>query len=299
MNMQLISRKKLRDIASPHFYHKRSSTLQFVQNFLQVVSFLKTPAPATKSLQGMKKMRSAKTTKAALVLGAGPSADLLNTSKVYDFVDDIFVINGFNNLKIANELAPSYYGLSDPAHFGKLENRQLDERSEILSYVKLSGATLILPHTAFNSEIFDTHEKLFFDDRELTFFSNSISPLRPRGYGSTTIYKMLAVACHFGYEKIYILGVDNTNFLNYRGRIDNRLTDIGQNTAAREPHFKSTLIQEFEHEFTSGIAGRMQSYAHLFGDLFKFPRSIILNLDEESLVDAFPKVRNHPLVKNR
>ena len=243
-------------------------------------------------------MRGSKSTKTALVLGAGPSADLLVTSKIPEFVDDIFVINGFNSLTLAGEITPSYYGLSDPAHFGLLENRQLDERNEILDYVKKCGATLILPHTAFGSEVFDRHEKLFFDDRELTFFNNSTSPIRPRGYGSTTIYKMLAAACYFGYETIYILGVDNTNFLNYEGRIDNKLVDLGQNTANRKTHVKSSLIQDYELEFTSGIAGRMQSYAHLFGDLLKFPSSQIMNLHKKSLVDAFPKLESHPLIRD-
>ena len=109
---------------------------------------------------------------------------------------------------------------------------------------------------------------------------------------------MLAAACHFGYKKIYILGIDNTNFFNYRGRLDNKLTDIGQNTAVRIKKEKSSLIEEFEVEFTSGIAGRMQSYAHLFGDLFKFPAERILNLHNESLVDAFPKIESHPLIKD-
>jgi hypothetical protein len=289
---------KVRTVASPHFYHERSATLQLVQNLMQVVSFVRTPAPARDCMKSMKRMQGSKSTKTALVLGAGPSADLLITSRVPEFIDDIFVINGFNNLTIAGEITPSYYGLSDPAHFGPLEGKQLDERNEILNYVKNCSATLILPHTAFGSKVFDNHDKLFFDDRELTFFNNSISPIRPRGYGSTTIYKMLAAACHFGYQRIYLLGVDNTNFLNYVGRVDNKLTDLGQNTANRKIHFKSSLIREYEQEFTSGIAGRMQSYAHLFGDLMKFPSSQIINLHKKSLVDAFPKLDSHPLIRD-
>lgn len=290
--------EKVRTVASPHFYHERSATLQLMQNLVQVVSFVRTPAPARDCMKSMKYMQGSKSTKTALVLGAGPSADLLITSRVPEFVDDIFVINGFNNLTIAGEITPSYYGLSDPAHFGPLKDKQLDERNEILDYVKKCSATLILPHTAFGSKVFENHDKLFFDDRELTFFNNSISPIRPRGYGSTTIYKMLAAACHFGYQRIYLLGVDNTNYLNYVGRVDNKLTDLGQNTASRKTHLKSSLIQEYEREFTSGIAGRMQSYAHLFGDLMKFPSSQIINLHKKSLVDAFPKLDSHPLIKD-
>ncbi len=298
MNIKSTLMGKVRTVASPHFYHERSATLQLIQNLAQVASFVRTPAPAKDCMKSMKCMQGSKSTKTALVLGAGPSADLLITSRVPEFIDDIFVINGFNHLTISGEVTPSYYGLSDPAHFGPLENKQLDERNEILDYVKKCNATLILPHTAFGSKVFENHDKLFFDDRELTFFNNSISPIRPRGYGSTTIYKMLAAACYFGYQRIYLLGVDNTNFLNYVGRVDNKLTDLGQNTANRKTPFKSSLIQEYEQEFTSGIAGRMQSYAHLFGDLMKFPSSQIVNLHKKSLIDAFPKLDSHPLIRD-
>jgi hypothetical protein len=91
------------------------------------------------------------------------------------------------------------------------------------------------------------------------------------------------------YDKIYILGIDNTNFYNYRGTPDNRIVDIGLNTAESIDGSRSTFISEFETEFTSGIAGRMQSYSHLFGDLQKFPRDKIINLDRHSLIDVFPK----------
>ena len=51
--------------------------------------------------------------------------------------------------------------------------------------------------------------------------------------------------------------------------------------------------------FESGISGRMQSYAHLFGDLNKFPSDKIINLDSRSLTDAFPKIESHPVLRNQ
>ncbi len=89
---------KVRTVASPHFYHERSATLQLIQNLAQVASFVRTPAPAKDCMKSMKCMQGSKSTKTALVLGAGPSADLLITSRVPEFIDDIFVINGFNHL---------------------------------------------------------------------------------------------------------------------------------------------------------------------------------------------------------
>ena len=287
----------IKKVASPHYYSGRSPFLLLIQNFLQLVAFFRTPRPTKVALKETKRLRNSATGKSALILGAGPSANKLNVNTTGQFIDDIFVINGFNALELSKTLKPSFYGLSDPAHFANLKGERLLERNQLIEYVTNLGARLVLPHTMFNSEIFRNSNPLYFDDRELHLFNRNISPLRPRSYCSNTIYKMLALACFMGYEKIYIIGIDNTNFYNYRGRIDNRLSDIGGNTADKSTDSKSSLIEDFEFEFTSGISGRMQSYAHLFGDLRFFPKDRIINLDEFSLIDAFHKVSNHPLVK--
>jgi hypothetical protein len=241
-------------------------------------------------------LRDAKAGKVALVLGSGPSLSALNVEVLDDYVDDVFVINAFNQLKVADRVKPAFYGLSDPAHFGAQAGAQALELTETLSYVKSVSATLVLPHTAYASEAFADISRIYFDDRERMFLNNNLSPLKPRAYGSTTIYKMLAMAVFMGYEKIYLLGFDNSNFLNYRGRPDNLIHDLGGATADRKIEKKSSFIGEYEKEFTSGMAGRMQSYAHLFGDLHKFNSGKIFNLDPYSLTDAFPKVVNHPLL---
>lgn len=294
--MRVITRAYLRKTASPHYYFGRSVTKLAIQNSLQLISFFRTPRPRKDSLEGTRVLKNSKTGKIALVLGNGPSLNNLNTNILEDYIDDVFVINSFNQLEVAKKIKPSFYGLSDPAHLGSITKEQSSELIEILNYVKDSEATLVLPHTAYFATAFNSASRIFFDDRERIFLNKNLSPLKPRSYGSTTIYKMLAMAVHMGYEKIFILGFDNTNFLNYRGRPDNLMQDIGGATAFRTQEKKSAFIGEYEKEFTSGVAGRMQSYAHLFGDLHKFNLYNITNLDPYSLTDAFPKVSNHPLI---
>lgn len=293
--MKVIPRSYLRKTASPHYYHGRSVAKLAIQNLLQLISFFKTPRPKRGQLDATRVLKNSKMGKVALVLGSGPSLNNLNTDVLSDYVDDVFVINSFNQLKVATKIKPDFYGLSDPAHFGSLSNEQASELSELLNYVRGSGATLVLPHTAFLAKVFIDFKCVFFDDREKTFLNTNISPMKPRSYGSTTIYKMLAMATFMGYDEIFILGFDNTNFLNYRGRPDNLMQDVGGATATRKVETKSTFIYDYEKEFTSGMAGRMQSYAHLFGDLHKFKKFKVSNLDPNSLTDAFPKVGNHPL----
>ncbi len=288
-------RDYLRKIASPHYYHGRSVIKLAVHNSLQLIAFLKTPRPKHAHLRETRNLENSKKGKVALVLGSGPSLNNLNLNLLGDYIDDVFVINSFNQLEVSKKVKPTFYGLSDPAHFGILSNDQATELNEILDYVKVSQATLVLPHTAYSAKSFSNSARIFFDDRERIFLNRSISPLKPRSYGSTTIYKMLAMAVFMGYKEIFILGFDNTNFLNYRGRPDNLMQDVGGATATRKVEVKSKFIGDYEREFTSGMAGRMQSYAHLFGDLHKFKTYKVSNLDPNSLTDAFPKLTNHPL----
>ncbi len=288
-------RNHLRKVASPHYYHGRSVTKLAIHNSLQLISFFRTPRPKRQQLEGTRALKNSKKGKVALILGSGPSLNNLNTNALGDYVDDVFVINSFNQLEVAARIKPAFYGLSDPAHFGTLSSEQTLELNAILDYVKDCEATLVLPHTAFLAKVFSSFNRVFFDDREKTFLNRNIGPLKPRSYGSTTIYKMLAMATFMGYEEIFVLGFDNTNFLNYRGRPDNLMQDVGGATAIRKIETKSAFIGEYEKEFTSGMAGRMQSYAHLFGDLHKFKKFKISNLDPYSLTDAFPKAINHPL----
>jgi hypothetical protein len=243
-------------------------------------------------------MKNSKTGKTALVLGNGPSLDKLNCELVERYIDDVFVTNGFYKLHVAEQLSPNFYGLSDPAHISPNNDQTERELDLMYGYIKKVQAKLILPHRLFGQSSYREIESFFFDDRELAFFNRNTSPLKPRGYGSTTVYKVLAFANFLNYDKIYILGIDNTLFSNYRGRPDNKVSDVDQVTAKRMLEGRSEFLEEYESVFMSGMAGRMQSYAHLFGDLSLFSRAKVYNLDKNSLVDVFSKIENHPLIRN-
>jgi hypothetical protein len=49
--------------------------------------------------------------------------------------------------------------------------------------------------------------------------------------------------------------------------------------------------------YTSGMSGRLQFFGQIYGDLKKFSKYPFFNLDENSLVDVFPKLVGHPLIK--
>jgi hypothetical protein len=88
-----------------------------------------------------------------------------------------------------------------------------------------------------------------------------------------------------GYDKIFILGVDNTEFKSLIGDINNK-TLLETNNLYVE---NSLVPMKFVFGSAGGIAGQFLQYANWFGDFKKFPRDRIVNLDTESLIDAFPK----------
>ena len=289
-------RRAARHMASPHYYHGRSSSRLFFNNFLQLIGFFFSESPRRNSLASLSQMKNSRVGRTALVLGSGPSLNKLNADVLHEWVDDVLVVNGFDQLAISEKIKPTFWGLSDPAHFVDSEDKLTFRHKELFNFISKSEATLVLPHWANNYSVFDRYKKLYFDDRELTFFNRSINPLKPRGYGSTTVYKILAFAAFLNYDRIYILGIDNTGFCNYRGSLDNRIIDLGLETASKKASSESDFLQAYEAVFSSGLAGRMQSYAHLFGDLFLFPKDKIINLDSSSLIDAFEKLEDHPLI---
>lgn len=284
-------------IASPHYYSGRSVTKLTLHRALEYLAYLRTEKPSPAALEEMKRLAGSGKGKVALVLGNGPSLNKLNTAAVANYCDDIYVVNGFFNLQMGQLVRPTHYCLSDPSYFYPKDDAHTLRIEELKNFIEKSNSVLVLPHTLATKGAFPNSKTLFFDDREKTLFSKNISPLRPRSYTSVTLYKALAVACHMEYDHIFILGLDNTEFYNYRGNLDNTTT---MKQSAYSTTKEGVSYGEFDIHglFVSGMAGRMQSYAHLFGDLRVFPKDKITNLDQNSLVDTFPKAHMHPLIRS-
>jgi hypothetical protein len=279
-------------------YIGRSSLKLLRRNLLQLVFFFLSARPDKNRLIATKQLYNSKIGKVALVLGNGPSLDRLDTSKIDIFVNDIFVVNDFYKLSVSSGVQPTYYVLSDPASFWE-DSQTISETKKLESYLGSTGSTLILPHNTRESFL-PQISRIYFDDRDYFLFNKNIEPIRPRGYIPVTLYKAIAMACYFGYEKIFVLGLENTEFFSYEGSLKNKLMVKARPYA----HKKTEYQQQFEdiavgynnNSYPYSIAGRMQAYAYLFGDLELFPKSRIRLLNEKSLVDLFVKEPQHPLV---
>jgi hypothetical protein len=100
--------------------------------------------------------------------------------------------------------------------------------------------------------------------------------------------KSLAVAIYLGYDKIFILGIDNSECRSLVGNSKNELW------VRTENHYASSTEKSLDYEiFTpSGADAAFAQYATWFADFKKFSHAKVFNLDEDSIVDAFPKVKS-------
>jgi hypothetical protein len=237
-------------------------------------------------------LKDSKRDSEALILGNGPSLVKLNSTRVSSDNPDIWVVNDFYKFRDASNLGVSYYVLSDAAYFLGLPDKENAKLKPVLDYVKDKNATLILPHWAKNllSKEITSIKVRFFDDRELSAWSNNTNPVNPRGYLGLTLYKALGFALYLGYKKVLILGMDNTEFLGYGSDEANRLL-LHSNHAYQDENNASDL----SNIYLDGMASAFWSLSHNFGDLLKF-KGPIVNLDTKSLTTIFPKEKNHPWV---
>jgi hypothetical protein len=254
-------------------------------NLIQSFLYFNRRGPSKHTLTALRRVKGSKAGLNALVLGNGPSLAKINLSNIREKNPDIFVVNAFNQMSISAEITPKYYCLSDPDSIIKPDRPVPHNHDSTFEFISKNNCTLLLSHFYRKIQIPESIKCIYFNDKEFTLFSRNLNPCFPRGYSSLTILKAISVALYMGYDKIYILGVDNTEFNSLVGDLENRIllnTDnlYADNSLNRNVYF---------HSSAGGAAGAFLQYANWFGDFGKFPKNRIINLDTESLIDAFPK----------
>jgi hypothetical protein len=292
--------KSSKGLGHVNSYYGRSLYKLALYNFFQLRGFFKRRGPSRQLLAATIQAKGTKGEKTALILGSGPSLDLLDPHKARRYFDEVFVVNSYYKYHFSALLIPDFYVLSDPNFFVSTNKVLFHEGQELSNYLNYSSPKLIIPHLNRKQLPKDlSTEILFFDDRELPgFLGGGISPVKPRNYISMTLYKALAMAIHLGYKEIYVLGLDNSEFASYKSSFDNKVRRDSDVYFADTMKFNGMPPFSNEEILPGGIAGHVQMLAVFFGDLLKFPNENIFNLDENSLVDAFSKIRNHPSLRD-
>lgn len=290
-------REIYRVISSPNYYHGNSISKLVLHNLTGVIGFFRRRGPSRKVLKPLRLLKNSKKGQRALVLGSGPSLSKLNLNSP-DLVNfDVFAVNSFFQSPAAKMITPEFYCLSDPNYFVEDQTNVTFKNDDFFRYLEQNKPKLLISHFYRRSTRFRNFSVIYFNDREFRWMRKSINPLRPRSYVSLTLYKSLAIAIYLGYEEILLLGMDNNEFAFYES--DSANSVFVNFTKYFADGMSSDVVnsQQKPEGFTSGLAGRLQFFGQIYGDLKKFSKYPVRNLDENSLVDAFPKLVNHPLIR--
>jgi hypothetical protein len=233
----------------------------------------------------------------ALVIGNGPSAQMLDWAAVADKQNKgmaVFAINYFPLSPEFGLVQPNYLVLSDPI---MKPSSNSDSRNEELwiSIQKNSTMNLLVPlswYRVMKAQNSLSNSILYFDDSGLEGWTRNISPLRARGYLALTVYKAIAISIFLGFRETKIIGVDNSMFQTISVDADNRLIQ-------QPNHFftKGGKTSDLTAFYPKGISDYFYDVSLCFYFLRRcFVGQSVSNLDPHSLVDAFPKPSESDLI---
>ena len=272
---------------------RKSLTKLFVSkifNLKGVLVFFFEISIGMKWIWNLKKLKSSEITNRVIVIGNGPSQGYLTSEILQGLKDenfDVIAVNFWNENASLSSVIPTYLVISDPHTLSENAPSRLQGRNITLRKYLLENPTitLICPIRRCKelSTIFTKDRLIGMVDSDLQYWSANITPIRPRGYISMTLYKALAIAQWFGYEKIYVLGMDNTYPRNIFCNIDNKFINLEQHASGDEYTVDQSKIYP-------NIGARLLEISDLYFDLYKFNNECIYNLDPYSLTDSFKKI---------
>lgn len=231
--------------------------------------------------------------KIAFVLAGGPSINSLDPVKLRAYCDthdgEMFCVNYFVNSEFAALAKIDNWVISDFNHFdfSRTDTQQAHENvnngicKRVFAAEQYAG--FLLGRTK--------PEVIPFNDTETSnIFSKNINPCYPRSFVSMTAYKALSLAVFMGFDKIYICGFDNTYIKDLGCDSDNKLyrklVHFYTKPEGQDPEAEKANIVRLRDR---PVADELLAYSRLFSDLNRFKKWPIINLDPNSLTDAFPK----------
>jgi hypothetical protein len=250
----------------------------------------------SQALQAIKNAAGLAVGKTVLVIGSGPSAESLNGREVakQQKAGELIVVatNHFLASALAKTITPDFLVWSDDGFHPKRKTTHPERWNLLATHPEI---TVVMPWT-WKKDVPSAgiaNPVMFFDDDSLETWSKNISPLKPRGYQGTTGAKALALAVYLGPIQTQIIGIDLSYIKNFSVNPDNTIT--------RHPtHVTGTDSgqQDLTDYTLMGMADLLYSTANHFRAFHThFAQHTIYNLDPHSLVDAFPKIGDSPLMK--
>jgi hypothetical protein len=246
------------------------------------------------------KLKNSKKNKIVLILGNGPTQNLLKKNDLFNFVkngNDLIVTNFWMMNKQYKRTIPTFYVLSDPRiwYFKKNQFKIYDEdfkkkrknyNLSLYKYLtKHKNVNLVLnPVSINNAKKLVPNNILSFIDSDARTLWSGTCPLLPRGYLSSTVLKSISFANWLGYKKIFILGIDTTYPKTFYSNLTNDI--LNHEYGATNDHYVSNITKRY-----NTIADLLVEISSLFYDFNKFSKiKKIINLDRYSLVNCFRKI---------
>ena len=243
-----------------------------------------------KDYQSLYKYQNSGKGRPCFVLANGPSVNQLDPIKIAAYCSkyhaDVFCVNYFPNSEFAKKSGISYWVLSDPNSFDLTREENKEAFRNAQNIVK-KGIFIAHSKTTLNLGI--NLPLIPFNDKATShIFSHSIHPAYPRSYLSMTAYKALALAVFGGYSPIYIFGFDNTYIRQLNCDEKNRIYRMNEHFD-KTVYAKTDTKRQYLNFHYRTVADELIAYSRLFSDLKKFKNFPIVNIDINSLTDAFPK----------
>jgi len=267
------------------------SALSFWQKIGQIMRLIFTLVNNPKYLLYQFNMNKIPNKKFALILGNGPSLGKIDWNKFYHQYNqnntDIYCVSYFFNGIESFNLRPSYVVLSDPEHFNFLNQQTL----KLINFLKNNTNIIIYCPLEFEKHLHKdliNNTIIYFNDLSLVSFTKNIKPDRIRGYISHTFMKALAIAIDRDYSKIFIAGLDGSEFLSLKTNIRNELILFPTHQSGMTS--MSATGEHLDKYYPNGIVDyfydlALTSYCYKF--LLNDDR--VINLNPYSYVDAFLK----------
>jgi hypothetical protein len=241
-------------------------------------------------LQGLRSLEGVKRGKFALVVANGPSCNKIDWRAIAESQAqgeiEIFGLN--DSILLHNDTLAGLDFLLKSDPLDKLPLQKSFDQMISKNTVNFN-AKLITPSN-WHSPIFfkscKRQECLHFVDVGRNHFRSTTNPLKLRTYPPMGSLKLLAIARFMGYEKIFVIGLDNTFFHNVK-------LDEDFNVIQGPIHYRIDYqdSRDMSHHFPNGIG----DYFHFVSQNFLalknyFDDEIFINLDIDSLNDTFRKV---------
>lgn len=238
------------------------------------------------NLKKTKELKNIKKGLRCFVFANGPSMNLLDAKKIGQYQNsgfDVICVNSYLLSDMADTVVPDYYVLSDPISFGASKNlvpdAVMDAQKKVIERVNDLNIPVFIPAQFTNNSL---KHYYIFNDLENRFTSN-INPIKPRGYLSMTAYKALAIACYLGYDTIFICGFDNNYFKTFSVDENNDIYYVDKH------YYDTGFKRNVRPNKGEGLGNLLWEHHLLFKNLELFKKYNIINLNKNSLVDAFSK----------